>query len=82
MNKARIVEAHEIPYGRVCEGIFQLECVTAAHKTIHGGTVYHVKTGEGDAVEYAHAPQFICKDESGKWSVKSRMEVKVGRTLI
>lgn len=77
MNKTRIVEAHEIPYGRVCEGIFQLECVTAAHKTIHGSTVYHVKTGEGDnAVEYAHAPQFICKDSDGRWSIKTRKEVK------
>lgn len=74
---SRIIEAHEIPYGRVCEGIFQLECVTAAHKTIHGSTVYHVKTGEGDnAVEYAHAPQWICRDEGGRWSVKTRKEVK------
>ena len=75
----RIVEAHEIPYGRVCEGIFQLECVTAAHKTIHGSTVYHVKTGEGDnAVEYAHAPQWICKDSDGRWSIRTRKEVKGG----
>lgn len=72
----KIVKSYKIPSGSILPTIFALPCVTAAHKSVAGEVIYHIKRAtHGVAyLEYARYPGYICEDDKGDWCYLTELQ--------
>lgn len=62
----KITKAYQIPKGPVSPIIFDLPCITAAHKNLKGETIYHFSPDAGICV-FAQATDWLLMDDEKMW---------------
>jgi hypothetical protein len=76
MKKLRIVEAHQVPMGNISPDIFALPCIDWAIKDDEIGIIYKLNDFLTAERFHAHATDWICKLEDGKWQSMTNEEYR------